>query len=238
MNLKTFEELTGTTVSTAKVAFYKAQIRRTKSMLETMLGFTLCPNGSYENLYKELGKSQLECACPGVNIQNLLPADDVVDSYRLYPYNKDDQYFAVDPFIKLNKVKLVYVKPGAEPNGVTLKTFDEDEIRVQMGRGTFSKYIEHCKTCLCSCDCQDCVQLAVDAEWAWDSIKDIPEDLLYVWVDMISYYSDKKNNIKSESIDTHSYTKFEKVAPETEPSNLAIIKRYAGPYGSVMVMPI
>ena len=55
---------------------------------------------------------------------------------------------------------------------------------------------------------------------------------------MATYYSDPNSNIRSESIDTHSYTKFSDIAPENESFNLAVLKKYAGPYGSVSRMPI
>lgn len=238
MDLSTYQTLTGITVSSSQTAFVTAQIARTRAMLETMLGFTLDPSKVNTNLYNELGKTANECACPSVDTVDLQDPDAVVTAYRLYRYNSLDQYFHTDPFTKLNKVKLVYIKPGATPNGVTFKTFDNDEIRSQFGRKNFAKYIEHCIDCLCTCDCDDCVQLAVDADWVWPDSGDIPLDLQYVWTDMVTWYSNSKKDIKSESIDTHSYTKFDRVAPELEPQNLAVIKKYAGPYGSVAVMPL
>lgn len=235
MDLSTYQTLTGITVSSDNIATVTAQIARTRAMLETMLGFTLDSSQVNTNLYNELGKAANECACPDVESENLQDPDAVVTAYRLYRYNSLDKYFHTDPFTKLNKVKLVFIKPGATPNGVTLKTFDPEEIRSQFGRENFAKYIEHCIDCLCSCDCSDCVQLAVDADWLWTGT--LPVDLQYVWTDMITWYANCKKDIRSESIDTHSYTKFDRSAPELEPQNLAVIKKYAGPYGSVTVMP-
>ena len=236
MNLSEYQTLTGITVSSANTAKVTATIARTQAMLETLLGFTLNSENVTENLYTELGKTQQECFCPSVNLENLQDPDAVVGAYRLFRYNELDKYFHIDPFSRVHAVKLVFIKKGSGNNGVTLKTFDTDEVRIQYGREGFAKYIEHCIDCLCSCDCSDCVQLAVDADWLW--VDELPDDLKYVWADMITYYSDSKSNIKSESIDTHSYTKFDKTAPELEPHNLAVIKKYAGPYGSVSVMPI
>lgn len=236
MNLEKYEELTGITVPESEEAAYEAQIRRTQRMLETMLGFTLDPSKTNTNFYNELGKSKSDCFCPDVDTSNLLPPDPVIGAYRLFRYNKHDRYFFVDPFTNIHSVKLVFIKEGSVDTDITIKTFDEDEIRAQIGRDGIGKYIQHCETCLCSCECNDCVQLAVDADWLFQD--DIPEDLLYVWADMITYQVDCKKDIKSEAITGHSYTKFDRVAPETEPQNLAVIKRYAGPYGSVMVLPL
>lgn len=237
MNLAEYQTLTGTTVSSANTAKVTAQIARTQSMLETLLGFTLTSEDVTTNLYNELGKSARDCFCPSVDLEDLQDPDPVVGAYRLYRYNDLDKYFHVDPFTRVHKVKLVYIKEGTGDNGITIKTFDTDEIRVQYGREGFAKFLEHCINCLCACDCQDCVQLAVDADWLWTDT--IPTDLQYVWADMITFYSDTKaQNIKSESIDTHSYTRFDDKPPELEPHNLAVLRKYAGPYGSVAVMPI
>lgn len=236
MNLSEYQTLTGITVSSANTAKVTATIARTQSMLETLLGFTLTSADVNENLYNELGKTQQECFCPSVNLENLQDPDEVIGAYRLFRYNDLDKYFHVDPFSRVHAVKLVFIKEGTGDNGVTLKTFDWDDIRIQYGREGFAKYIEHCIDCLCKCNCADCVQLAVDADWLWSG--DLPTDLQYLWAEMITWYSDSKNNIKSESIDTHSYTKFDNKPPELEPHNLAVLKRYAGPYGSVVVMPV
>ena len=233
MTPEKYTELTG--IAVTDEALITAQINRTRSMLETMLGYPLCSPKNQQNLYNELGKTQLECACPNVDTDNLNDPDEVESSYRLFRYDSRDKYFHVDPFTTVYKVKLVYVKPGDGDNGITLKTFDDDEIRVNIGREGLSKYIEHCQDCFCSCDCTSCIQLAVDADW----VTTMPKDLLYVWADMVTYYADCKRNIKSESVTTHSYTKFDRTIPEMEPQNLAVIKRYAGPYGSVTkVMPV
>lgn len=238
MNLAEYQSLTGLTVSSANTAKVTAAIARTQSILETLLGFTLDPDKVETNLYNELGKTSQECFCPSVNLENLQPPDEVVGAYRLFRYNDFDEYFHIDPFSRVHSVKLVFIKEGTGDNGVTLKTFDVDDIRVHAGQQGVAKYLEYCRDCLCSCDCSDCVQLAVDADWLWTPQDTIPTDLQYVWTDMITWYSDPKNKgIKSESIDTHSYTRATNQPPELDASNLSVLKKYAGPYGSVTAMP-
>jgi hypothetical protein len=238
MNLADYQTLTGITVPTSGQAKVTATIARTQSMLETLLGFTLTANQVTENLYNELGKTQRNCFCPSVDLENLLPADVVIGAYRLFKYTENDKYFHIDPFTKVHRVKLVFIRDGADAtNGITIKTFDWDDIRINYGREGFAKYIEHCKDCICECSCRDCVQLAVDADWLWSS--DLPNDLQYLWADMVTFYADdKKAEIKTESIDTHSYTRFDNKPPQLQPQNLAVLRRYAGPYGSAAVMPI
>ena len=227
MTLDQYQTLTGITVPASQVAVVTAQLNRVQAILETMLGYTLDPDDVLTNLYSELGISPNECSCSSVDVDNLNPADPVEYAYRLYRYNHKDKYLFVDPFTAINKVKLV-------KDGVTIKVLDDDEYRVQYGKDGIAKYIEVCDDCFCVCDCKDCIQLAVDADWVWETV---PDDLLYVWADMITYYADCKQDIKSESIGAHSYTKFDNTPPETTPANYAVLQRYAGPYGSVIKTP-
>lgn len=225
MDIKKYTQLTGKTVSSSEEATFNATIRRTKAMLETLLGFTLKP----QNLYNELGKSRLDCACLNVDTSTLLPADEAEGIYKLFSYNNLDRYFHVDPFKQVYKVKLVYVQNDGE--FVTIKTFNN--AKAQYGRDGIGNYIEKCLECLCDCSCEDCVQLAVDADW----LDCYPDDIMYLWCDMIDYQLDCSKGLKSESIEGHSWTKADTRAPEELPHNVLLLKRYAGPYGSVAVMP-
>lgn len=228
MTLAEYQTLTGITVPSSKQALVTAQINRVQQMLETMLGYTLNPDNVTQNLYNEQGKTAQECACPSVDTSTLQAPDAVNGAYRLYSYNPNDKKFHVDPFCRVFNVKLV-------KDGVTIKTFATTEYRVDYGQEGLSKYIENCQTSMCSCDCNDCIQLAVDASWLWQESDAIPSALQYVWADMVTYYANCKKDVKQESVGSHSYTKFDKatVEPELQRNNLAVIKRYAGPYGSV-----
>jgi hypothetical protein len=239
VNLATYKTLSGLNVSTSDTALVTAQILRTKSMLETLLGFTLGPSSKVnENIYNELGKSNAECFCPSVNTEDLLPPDAVVNAYRLFRYDERDKFFHIDPASTIHAIKLVYIKPGTGNNGITMKTFENDEIRMQYNNMDWVKYLEHCNDCLCTCECNECVQLAVDADWLWENSTDIPDELLYIWVDLITYYSDLKRDIKSESIDTHSYSRDALTNPMDEKYVISVLKKYAGPYGSAVQMPV
>lgn len=234
MDLAKYQKLAGFTVSSGNITKVTATINRTRIMLENMLGFSLYASEVSENFYKELGKTSESCFCSSIDLEDLDDPDEIEGSYRLFKYDRRDKYFFIDPFLTVYKVKQVYIKQGKGNNGVTVKTFDDDEIRLQY-RKDWGKYIEYCQSCLCECKCENCVQLAVDADWLNEDC--LPLDLQYLWADMISYYADDKHGIKSESIDTHSYTKESNTAPEANSVNLAIIKKYAGPHGSVMSNP-
>lgn len=227
MTLAKYQELTGTTVSAADTAKVTATLNRVQRMLETMLGFTLDPTLVNQNLYTETGKTPTDwCPCPNVEMGNLLPPDPVVFAYRLYPYNRLDKFLSVDPFSAVHAVKLV-------KDGVTLRTFLPEEFRVDIGRDGWAKFFELCRTCRCTPTCTNCAQLAVDATWLWDDEDDIPDDLLYVWADMVTFYGNENFGVKSQTLGTHSYTLFDNVAPQDKSENIAVLMRYAGPFGSL-----
>lgn len=225
MDLAEYKNLTGLTVCTADETRVTANIARSQKILEAMLGFTLTADDVNNNEYTELGKTKTECPNPeNIDITDLDDPDSVVYAYRLFPYNHKDQYLSIDPATVINKVKLVV-------NNVTVKTlvaFDDYRYESKQGLIKFlEKIVNWCSDC---CFCNQ-VQLAVDANWVWPD--EIPSDLNYVWADMITWYSDPKNNIKSESLGPHSYSKFNNTPPEKIQANYDIIKKYAGPNGSI-----
>ena len=232
MDLKKYEELTGIIIPANKQTYYEAQIKRVQSKLESILGFTL----KASHIYNELGKSQVECICPDIpQSSSLLPPDEVKGIIKIFPYNYKDKKLHIDPFLDVYNVKLVRVTEDRE--FITLKTF-EHFTKHYMSQG-IGKYIEKCSTCFCDCDCKDCVQLAVDANWVdfTDEDSDLPDDLLYLWCDMINYYADPTKDIKSESVDGHSWSKGDMTAPEEQIEGKLLLQRYAGPYGSITRIP-
>lgn len=227
MDLETYIELTGLTP--ANETQLQAMLTKSQSILESLLGFTLDPSKVEQNLYNESGKSPNECSCSSVASESLLDPDEVVFAYRLYDYNDKDVVLRLDPFEEVYKVKLV-------KDDVTIRTLDSDEYRVIYGKDGLARSIEVCKTCFCTCDCSGCVQLAVDAKWLWS--EELPADLQYVWADMATYYADNKRDIKSQTVGPHSWTKFANTPPQDLEANIAILKRYGGPNGSLNRIPV
>lgn len=228
MKIEKYEKLTGQIVEDSQKALVTAQIKRSRVLLESRLGYPLTRNRSLINYYNELGIGQTRCCYP--DFGNLNDPDSVQGAYRLFPYNSENHYFKIDPFVRVYAVKLVFIKMGDEPNGVTVQKYDGEEIRLQFKNGIATN-IEICKDCLCYFDCRNCVQLAVDADWLWQDC--LPDDLMYLWVDMVTYESDGKKNIKSETLATHSYTKFDRNNPCDSSEGISIIKKYAGVNGTV-----
>lgn len=229
MTTAEYTALTGIPVTSSNTTMITAQISRTQYLLEALLGWSLSsPN---TNQYTELGKTQSDCPCPDdVDEDDLEPADAVVYAYRLFSYNPDDRFLSIDPATAVHKVKLV-------KDGVTYRTLDASDYRLQWKNGLV-KYLDQTKCwCLCfDCGC-DNVQLAVDADWIGKTPAGIPADLLGVWADMVTYYSDLKNNIKSETLGPHSYSKFSDSPPQSMDAGSLIIKKYAGPNGTINQVP-
>lgn len=229
MDLKKYEELTGIVIPPNRQSYYTAQIKRVQVKLETLLGFTLTP----KHIYTELGKSQVECVCPDIpQTESLLPPDEVKGVIRVFPYNYKDKFLSIDPFRDVYNVKLGKVLD--DKTFITYKTFEHfTEQYMSQGIG---KYIEKCQTCFCDCECKDCIQLIVDAKWV--ALPDLPDDLMYLWADMVTYYADPTKDIKSESVDGHSWSKGDITSPEDAKEAILLLQRYAGPYGSVTRMPV
>lgn len=237
MNLKQYKDITGKQIPANQVTYVTGQIKRSIRSLEMMLGFTLDPSKTNTNIYNETGKVTSDYwgwSYPNVDISNLLPADEVIGAYRIYDYVPHDKFFAVDPFVNVYAVKLVYLKAGDEDSSsITVRTLAENEYRLAKGKDGIGKYIQHVHPFpyYHFFDYPN-VQIAVDADWAFQD--GLPDDLKYVLIDMIDFRTDAANNVMREQIEGHEYIKYkDRVIPETEPTNLAVIKKYAGPYGSV-----
>ncbi len=224
MTLEEYQTLTGTAVAGSQATMVTAQLARTGRILETLLGYTLAPDFRLENYYNEIGIADNSCSCSDIDEDNLAPADTVMYGYRLFPFNKNDHYLFADPFTAVNKVKLV-------KDGITFKTYDTDDIRIDYGRNGIAKYIELCNDCLCKIDCDEsCVQLAIDADWQFEVL---PDDLLDVWADMVSFYSNPDWNLKSQTVLGHSWTKTDSTPPQFYGYNMKVLQKYAGPHGSL-----
>lgn len=234
MTPEKYTELTG--IEVEDTVLFNAKSRWVRTQLENLLGFTLDKTKVKENLYNEQGKSQIDCSYPSVDDGeydgSLLPPDPVVFAYRLFKFNETDEYFHTDPFTKLHKAKLVYINGDIE---VTLKTLEN--VREQRERG-FTKFIERCKECFCICDCIGCVQLAIDADWLFED--DLPDDLLYLWCDLITVEMDCEGTkgIKRESVMTHTVEYVVKQDEGNTGLNLSgqqytTLIKYAGPFGTV-----
>lgn len=246
MDLAKYQELTGTTVAVGDVAHYNAIIRRSNALLESALGYSLSPSKNLDK--QELGKVQFQGLYPYYPTADatLLPADDNVEGeYRMFKYNDNDLYLATDPFRNVYHVKLVQARTDDE--FVTI--WDLNDFTVKNTR-KFGKFIQRQTTwfnwqwysyLISRLGNGNALLLAVDGDWL--TCNNMPADLAYLWADMVTYYSSDDisvtGNIKSESVNGHSYTltnagggKGVDLSPEQSASGLTILKQYAGPNGT------
>ncbi len=245
MDLAKYTELTGTTVAQEDETRYNAIINRVNSLLESALGYSLDPE---QNLDKEeLGKVQFQGAYPyyPVNQTTLLPADEVEGSYRLFYYNDKDLYIKTDPARNIYHVKLVQ----AQNDDSFVTIMDLNDFTSKNSRN-FGKFIQKSigwfnwdwyGWLVEQVGNGNGLMVAVDGDWL--DYENVPNDLSYLWADMVTYYSSDNvsvtGNLKSESINGHSYSftnagggKGEDLTPDQSIGGSKILAQYAGPNGT------
>lgn len=237
MDLNKYKELTGAKVPTSQEAKVNATIRRMKSKLETLLGYTLKP----KNLNTELGKVQFEGYYPSKDLSNLLDPDEEQGRTKLFDYHEKDLNLHIDPFKNVYSVKLVL----PQDNGDFITVVELDNVVAQyMGNG-IGKYIKkydqwfdwawyNSYKVSWKANVDSGLQLAIDADW----MTCYPEDIMYLWADMVEYYSNPNLGKKSESVDGHSWSNSDTTSPELRDENKLLLVRYAGPNGLIARNPV
>lgn len=250
MTIERYEELTGQTVSASDENLVQAAINRATVELEAALGYSL---DLEKNIYSELGKTQYEgytvgqtLPVPQQVIDNLLPADEPIGDVRVFPLQLKDKFALVQPFDTAYRAKVVLVTSTNE--FITLVDL-EGAVPQTTGAG-WGKWVEvdvpgwsvdpvaianflslyavgHWK--------QVKLALALDADY-----HDVASEpaIEYLLADMVDYRLDPNNsaangNIKSESVDGHSWSKGETVVtPIDSVDNKSTVALFAGPNGS------
>ena len=250
MTIEQYEELTGQTVSDEDENMVLAAIARATVELESALGYSLTPQ---TNIYSELGKTQYNgfsigklLPVPQDAIDNLLPADEPIGDVLVFPLELKDKFALVQPFDTAYRAKVVLVTGTDE--FITLVDL-EGAIPQYMGNG-WGKWVEfdipgwsvdpnafanfltlyqvgHPK--------QAKLGLAIDADY-----HDVASEpaIQYLIADMVQYRLDDNNsvangNIKSESVDGHSWSKADKaVTPIDSDDHKSTVSLFAGPLGS------
>ncbi len=226
-----FEALTGMKLDDDQSDRYHSVASVAVAEMESLLGWPLIPD-DWENQYLEIGKSTDDSSCPAVDAdgfadedpdEELDAPDAVVGKYRLFTLKKGDPFLFIDPATAIHAVKFIQ-------DGVTRKSYESDEyiVRTQNGNPSVIRYLG-IKKLMCACvRILADRQFAVDADWAYETI---PTELKKILADTIAGELDPKSDIKSESVISHSYTKFDRSAEKEK--QLVIIRKYAGPHGSV-----
>lgn len=189
------------------------------STYETLTGKTV--SASQETYYEALiakTQSQLE----GILGYSLaIPA---VAGVRYFDYHEADKYVSIDPFTTITSIELV-------EDAEVIYTLTEEDYRTHTKYGIL-KHLELC--CVCPQNCYKCIQWKITAQWLFATI---PTDLQYLWADMVTFDADPGNNIKSQTLGTHSYTKASTLPPQDKRENQIIIGKYQGGNGQGIIIP-
>lgn len=242
MTIQDYERLTGITVATGDVKRIEAIIRRCESKLGSLLGYSLRPPKSWT----ELGKLQLDGLVPFPSLpvddevlNDLQPADDQTGEIYLFNVDELDTHIRIRPAREVYSAKIVL--PVNESEFITIqRLYDGTPYLNSAGLVTaitrdptwfswtwWNSLLWSHKASL---------MLAVDANWAKPCSPEF-EELMYLLTDMVAYYSDPSyslmGNIRSESIDSHSYSRAstgstpDKAAPEGREYAQALIDKFA-----------
>lgn len=251
MTIAEYQELTGTTVSTADTPRVTAMLRKAETKLETLLGYSL----SKQKKWTELGKVRLDGLIPFPSLpvhddvlNNLQPSDDELGDTELFNFDSLNTHFRINPAKEVYRAKIVL--PVSQNEFITLYQLDNATPYLNhVGLVTaLTRYYDWFTwgwwSSLVGLE-KNALMLAVEAKYVnVCDAKNYP-DLAYLLADMATYYSDPNysimGNIRSESIDSHSYSRssivaktttgstYDDYAPEGQPSAKLVIERYAGP---------
>lgn len=245
MTIAEYQTLTGITVPAADVNRIKAIIHKAETKLEGSLGYSL----SNQKTWTELGKVQYNGLVPFPSLpigddvlNNLGTADDQTGEIQLFNFNELDKHIKINPAEEIYRAKIVL--PVSQDEFVTI--CDLEDISPYLNSTGLVTAITRSNSwfawnwwvSLTPANVSS-LMIAVDADYV--DICDVSccPDIAYLLADMVTYYSDPSysvmGNIRSESIDSHSYTrgpvnsKATSSAPEEQPSAKRIIEKYAGP---------
>lgn len=227
MNQSTFTKLTGRTLTTAQATLLAGSVETAKQTLEELLGWPLDP-GCWGDQYLERGKTTSDDFCITDVDTELDDPDDVVGSTRVFNWDPRDRFLLIDPAVTIHAVKLV-------ADDVTYETFELGEYRPQWVNGNerYARYIEIRHDCPwvsrhLYCCCNVGRQIAVDADWGFDSL---PRVLKKAWAELVWDDLNAHRDLRSQTLGPHSYTFA--TAAEAGRRHAGMIRHFAGPNGAV-----
>lgn len=245
MTIAEYQNLTGITVPDADTTRITAIIRKAQTKLEGSLGYSL----SKQKTWTELGKVQYDGLVPFPSLpigddvlNNLSAANDQTGDIQLFNFDQLDKHIKINPAKEIYRAKIVM--PVNQDEFITIYDL-ENGLPYLNSAGLVTAITRYSSwftwtwwNSLLGSDVSN-LMIAVDAEYV--DLCDVSRyaDLAYLLTDMIAYYSDPMysvmGNIRSESIDSHSYSRSstgstsDNASPEGQASAKRIIEKYAGP---------
>lgn len=256
MELEDFQELTGITLTEAQAEQYDTIMNKALRRLQKLLGWELRSADNYVEAGQYLSTSFLidqrviqEMADDNTLSEYLREPDELVNTWRLYPYYDVNTNLRIDPCTAIHQVKLVYPLIGEDEQFVTVCNLSKyvPLVGKSVERTNYITYIKKLQD-IDSCPCRwmetGAPMLAVDAEWLSrkypNDLADIlAEAIIYEYQNPVKFTADAGRALKSysESVDGHSITKayadgdsLTSSDPLKNDDNLTTIKDYIGPW--------
>lgn len=249
MEINEFETYTGIILTEAQAERYDVLANRALKRLQKLLGWEISSSDDYEEA-GQLLNTTAPINQKTLDIESLEEPDEVVNTWRLFPFYDMNTNLRIDPCTAVYNVKLVIPLIGDETRFVTIYNFDTyiPLVGKTVDRSQYITYIKKAKEISSSCGpCRwvtNVPLLAVDAEWISRSF---PDDLMQILADLIVYEfqnqpslaADANRPLKSisQSVDGHSISKAysdtttsKKIGPLDDDNVLNILKEYIGPY--------
>lgn len=246
MDIDDFEEYTGLTLTEVQRDQFEPMSRRAQKRLQKILGWEILSSDDYN----EVGQLLNHCSPidqKTLDKTKLKEPDEVINTWRLFPYYDTNVNLRIDPCTAVNNAKLVIPLIGDETEFVTI--YNLSKYVPLAGKTVGGKqYINYIKKSKDPCPCMKWITnvplLAVDAEWVSDFW---PDDLMEVLADLIVYEYQSKPSLTadssrplksmSQSVDGHSvsktYADSDKLSsndPLEKDSVKDILMEYIGPY--------
>lgn len=244
MTIAEYETLTGTTVSDADTPRITAAIRKAESKLGTLLGYSL----QKQKTWTELGKVQYSGLTPFPSLpvsdevlNSLSAPDDPSGDIQLFNFDELDKHIRISPANEVYRAKIVL--PINRDEFITISDLDSaipylNEAGVVVAITRYYNWFTWTWWGSLTLPDRRHLMLAVEGDYT-NVCGGAHSELAYLLADMVSYYSNPAysvmGNIRSESIDSHSYSRAstgagaDGAAPEGQASSKMLIQRYAGP---------
>ena len=257
MEIEDFEELTGVTLTDAQRDQYDTVMNKALKRFQRLLGWELRSADNYEEVGQYLSASFLidqrviqEMADDNTLDEYLQEPDELINTWRLYPYYDVNTNLRIDPATAIHRVKLVYPLIEEEDQFITVCNLTKyiPLVGKSVGRTNYITYIKKLADAPGECPCRwmesGNPMLAVDAEWL---SRKYPDELAYILADAIIYEyqnpikftadANRKLKTYTESVDGHSISKgyaddagLNSSDPLKNEDNLSVIRDYIGPW--------
>lgn len=245
MTIAEYEELTGITVPAGDTNRIKAAIRKSEVKLGSLLGYSL----SKQKEWTDLGHVQFDGYVPFPSLpiseeklKNLKEPDEVIGGYQLFNLNQLDTHIRINPAKEVYRAKIVL--PVNEDEFVTIQDLENatpylNSVGLVIALTRYRTWFNWDWWPSLRSPDRTKLMIAVDADFVNVCDANKYPELAYLLADMVTYYADPNysvmGNIRSESIDSHSYSRAstgktpDEMAPQGQLEARKIIEKYAGP---------